>query len=129
MQTNTYDLKNILIAQNLEDLQAKNAIKAIYDDWDFFYQKKLNQLLGITIEADIWKDLEYIRQSITHRRSLGTHHLKYAKLIKDFGPGEKIILTPHVMEKIREELEKWYTDFIMKYFSKKRFLLSPTNNF
>jgi hypothetical protein len=106
--------------QKFEDIQAKNAIKVIYDDWESFYRKKLEMLLDCTIHGDIWGDLNHIRQSITHRRSIGIDKLKHAKLIKDFSPGQKVILTSEIMEKIREELEKWYTNFLTEHFSLNR---------
>lgn len=117
VQTNTWCLRNILAPHNFEDIQAKHVIKIIYDDWNSFYRIKLEDLLGIKIQSDIWGDLGYIRHSITHRRSMGIDKLRHAKLIKDFSPGQKVIFNSKIMEKIREELDKWYTDFSMQYFS------------
>jgi hypothetical protein len=115
VQLRTTQIKDVV--KNFENLQAKNAIKVIYDDWESYYRKRLEELLGHPVQGDIWGDLGCIRQSITHRRSLGVDKLKNAKIIKDFKPGDKIILTPAIMEKIQYELEQWYTDFLMKNFS------------
>jgi hypothetical protein len=115
VQVKIHQIKNVL--QNLDNIHAKNTLKIIYDDWESYYRIKFQDLLDKTIQSDIWGDLGYIRQSITHRRSLGIDKLKNAKIIKDFKPGEKIILTPEVMKNIYEALHNWYTDFLMEHFS------------
>jgi hypothetical protein len=117
LQVTTKQLRMTIDPENFENIQAKNVIKVIYDDWDFYYRKKLEELLSKTIQSDIWRDLGYIRQSITHRRSLGVDKLKNAKIITDFKPGEKIILTSSVMKQIYAALEQWYADFLMDHFS------------
>lgn len=43
--------------------------------------------------------------------------LKNAKWITGFIPEQEIVLTPEVMEKIRQELENWYAEFLQKHFS------------
>lgn len=107
------------IIDDFGNIQAKNSIKTLYDDWESYYRPKLEELLGKPIQSDIWGDLGLIRQSITHRRSLGFEKLKNAKIITDFKPGEKISLTPAVMEKIKQALDQWYNDFLMENFSPK----------
>lgn len=113
VQTTTKNLRAILTPGNLENAQAKNAIKIIYDGWESIYRPKLQELLSDKIQSDIWGDLSYIRHSIAHRNSKGIEKLKNAKIIKDFSPNHEVILTPIIMEQIREELENWYTEFLM----------------
>lgn len=119
VQTTTKNLRAILTLGNFENAQAKNSIKIIYDGWESIYRPKLEQLLNDKIQSDIWGDLSYIRHSIAHRNSKGIEKLKSAKIIKDFSPNQEVVLTPIIMEKIRAELENWYTEFLMKYFSRR----------
>ena len=117
VQTKTKNLRKILAPGNFENVQAKNAVKIVYDSWESLYRPMLEELLGEKLQSDIWGDLGYLRHSITHRNSKGTDKIKNTKLIKNFIPGQEIILTPTIMEKIRQELENWYTEFLMKHFS------------
>lgn len=117
IQITTAQLNRNLEPGRWENIQAQRAFKVIYDDWESYYRPELERLLGIPVLGDIWGDLRYIRQSLTHRRNIGVDELKKAKLIKDFLPGMPIIFTPAIMEKIRLELEGWYTEFQMKHFS------------
>lgn len=116
IQTQTKRLRTILKPGRFENTQARNAIKIVYDDWESFFRPKLEELLGMKIQGDIWGDLRYIRQSLAHRRSIGVDELVKAKLIKNFLPDEEIIFTRAIIEKIRQELEYWYTEFLMKNF-------------
>ncbi len=118
VQTQTKRVRIILTPGYFENFQAKNVVKVIYDSWESTYRPKLEKLLGVKIQSHIWGDLSYIRHSITHRSSKGIEKLANAKLIRDFKPGEEVILTSNVMEKIRRELDAWYTEFLMKYFSR-----------
>lgn len=112
IQTTTKRLRSILVPGYYEDRQAQNAIVCIYDHWESFYRVEIkNLLVGNDVSGDIWGDLRYIRHSISHHRSISTDALKKAKLIKDFLPGQKIVLTKQIMEKIRQEFDNWYHDF------------------
>jgi hypothetical protein len=115
IQTNTKKIRVLLSPGYFENLQAKNAIKLLYDTWES-YRPKLEKLIGDKIQSDIWGDLGHLRQSIAHRNSRAIKKLKNAKKIKDFIPGQEIILTQKIMRKIGEELENWYTEFFQKYF-------------
>jgi hypothetical protein len=117
VQTTTKKIRGILEAGSFENLQAKNAVKIVYDSWETTYRPKLQELIGGKIQSDIWGELGWIRQSIAHHDSKGVDKLKRAKLIMDFAPGQEIILTHAIMEKIKQELENWYTEFLMRCFS------------
>ena len=117
IQVNTKKIRKVLAPGVFENLQARNAIKVVYDSWDSSYRPRLEVLVGEKIQVDIWGDLRHLRRSITHRDSKAMPEMKHAKLITGFIPEEEIILTPEVMEKIRQELENWYAEFLMKYFS------------
>lgn len=120
LQVNTKKIRKVLVPGVFENLQAKNAIKVVYDSWDSSYRRRLEKLIGEKIQGDIWGDLRYLRQSITHRDSKGVSELKNAKLITGFIPEQEIVFTFEVMEKIRLELENWRTNFLMNYFSSGR---------
>jgi len=117
IQTTTKNLRKILIPGNFENFQAKKVIQTIYDDWESIYRNELEEILGVSVQGDIWGDLRLIRHSISHRGSIGVEELKNTKLIKDFKPNQEVIFTSTIMENIREELENWYTKFLMKHFS------------
>lgn len=117
LQVNTKKLRKVLAPGVFENLQAKNAIKIVYDSWDSTYRPRFKELMGEQIQGDIWGELRWIRHSLAHRDSKGVEELKRAKLITDFAPGEEIVFVPAIMEKIRLELENWYTEFLMKHFS------------
>ncbi len=117
LQVNTKKIRKVLAPGVFENLQAKNAIKVVYDSWDSSYRPRLEGLVEEKIQGDIWGDLRHLRRSITHRDSKAVSELKNAKLITGFIPEQEIVLTPEVMEKIRQELENWYTEFLMKHFS------------
>lgn len=117
LQVNTKKIRKVLAPGVFENLQAKNAIKVVYDSWDSSYRPRLEGLVEEKIQGDIWGDLRHLRRSITHRDSKAVAELKNAKLITGFTPEQEIVLTPEVMEKIRQELENWYTEFLMKHFS------------
>lgn len=119
IHTTTSKLRKILLPGVFEDLQAKNAIKIIYDSWEDTYRPKLEDLIDQKIQGDIWGDLRYLRHSIAHRDSKGVEDIKKAKIIKNFAPGQKIILTREIMAKIQLEIEEWYTEFLMKYAAPK----------
>jgi len=106
----TSKMRKILSPGVFEDLQAKNAIKIIYDSWEICRSRTQN-LLGRKIQGDIWGDLRYLRNSIVHKNSRGDDGIKKAKLITDFVPGQKITLTHEIMAKIQHEIENWYTEF------------------
>ncbi|MFA6915054.1 MAG: hypothetical protein WC222_01530 [Parachlamydiales bacterium] len=120
VQTTTKNIREILEPGSFENLQAKNTVKIVYDSWESTYRPRLQKLVEEEIQSEIWGELGWIRQSITHRDSKGTDKLKKAKLITDFAPGQQIILTHAIMEKIKQELENWYTEFSMKYFSSEK---------
>jgi hypothetical protein len=120
LQVNTKKIRKVLAPGVFENLQAKNAIKIVYDAWDSPYRDDLEKLVGEQIQSDIWGELGWIRQSIVHRNSKGVDKLKKAKLITAFKPGQEIIFTPEIMEQIRQELENWYRDFQLKCFSPRR---------
>jgi hypothetical protein len=113
--TTTSKLRKILSPGVFEDLQAKNAIKLIYDSWESTYRPQLEKLVGQKIQGDIWGDLRHLRNSIAHRDSKGVDEINKAKLIKNFIPGQKITLTQEVMAQIQIEIENWYTEFQFKY--------------
>lgn len=117
VQTKTKQIRKILMPGSFENIQAKNTIKIVYDSWESSYRPRLEKFVGEKIQSDIWGDLGYLRQSIAHRNSKGIDKLKNAKLIKDFITGQEIVLSSTTMGKIGKELEKWYTEFLMKYFS------------
>lgn len=117
VQTTTKKIGRILEAGSFENLQAKNTVKIVYDSWESTYRPRLQELIKEKIQSSIWGELGWIRQSIAHRDSKGIDKLERAKLIMDFTPGQEIILTHAIMEKIKQELENWYTEFLMKYFS------------
>ena len=117
LQVNTKKLRKVLAPGVFENLQAKNAIKIVYDSWDSTYRPRFKELMGEQIQGDIWGELRWIRHSLAHRDSKGVEELKRAKLITDFAPGEEIVFVPGIMEKIRLELENWYAEFLMKHFS------------
>lgn len=120
VQTSTKTARKTLKPGVFENLQAKNTIKIVYDSWESRYRKMLEGLIGQEIKSDIWGELGWIRQSISHRDSKGIDKLKKAKLITDFAPGEEIILTPAIMAKIDRELKNWYTKFLMQHFSSRK---------
>lgn len=120
LQVNTKKVRKVLAPGVFENLQAKNVIKIVYDAWDTPYRGDLEKLVGERIQSDIWGDLGWIRQSIVHRNSRGVDKLKKAKLITAFKPGQGILFTPEIMEQIRQELDNWYGDFQLKYFSLQR---------
>jgi len=99
LHTTTSKLRKILAPGVFEDLQAKNAIRLIYDSWDSTYRPQLKRLVGQKIQGHIWGDLRYLRHSIAHRDSRGVNDIKKAKLIKNFEPGQKITLTHEIMAK------------------------------
>lgn len=117
VQTTTSKLRNILAPGVFEDLQAKNAIKLIYDSWETKYRPQLQNLVDQEIQGDIWGDLRYLRNSIVHRDSLGIEGIEKAKLIKHFVPGQKITLIQEIMAQIQREIENWYTEFQLKYLA------------
>jgi len=117
VQTTIANLKANLEPGRWENIQAQRAIKTIYDDWDSQYRVELKKIIGHTVKGDIWGDLRFIRQSLTHRCAIGINDLSKTKLIKDFLPDQPIIFTPAIMKKIQQELENWYTEFQIKYFS------------
>lgn len=108
--TTTSKMRKILSPGVFEDLQAKNAIKIIYDSWEIC-RSQMKKLLGREIQGDIWGDLRYLRHSIVHKNSRGRDDIKKAKLITNFVPGQKIILTHEIMAKIQHEIENWYEEF------------------
>lgn len=116
LQTSTKKIRKILAPGDFENGQAKNTIKILYDSWESSYRPLLEELVG-EIQSDIWGDLRYLRQSIAHRDSKGVDQIKKAKLIRDFLPGQEIILTASIMGRIDRELGNWYTEFLMKHFS------------
>jgi len=120
LQANTKKIRKILISGVFENLQARNAIKIVYDSWESSYGPQLEGLVGEKIQGNIWGDLRHLRQSITHRDSKAVPELKNAKLITGFMPKQEIVLIPEMMEKIRQELENWYAEFLMKYFFPER---------
>ena len=115
VQTTTAKLRRLLAPGEFENLQAKNAIKLVYDSWDNTYRPQLENLVGSKLQGDIWGDLRYLRQSITHRDSKGVDGISRAKIIKDFAPGQKIVLKHEIMAKIQQEIENWYPEFFQKY--------------
>lgn len=117
VQTTTKKIRKILAPGAFENLQAKNTVKIVYDSWESTFRPRLQELVEEKILSNIWGELGWIRQSIAHRDSKGVDKLKKAKLIVDFAPGQEIILTHAIMEKIKQELEDWYTEFLMKHFS------------
>lgn len=117
LQVNTKKIRKVLAPGVFENLQAKNAIKIVYDSWESTYRPRFKELMGEQIQGDIWGELRWIRHSLAHRDAKGVEELKRAKLITDFAPGEEIVLAPAMMEKIRLELEKWCAEFLMKHFS------------
>jgi hypothetical protein len=125
IQVTTAQLNRNLEPGHWGNMQAQRAFKVIYDDWESYYRVEMEKLLGVPVVGDIWGDLRYIRQSLTHRRNIGVEELKKAKVIKDFLPGVPVIFTPTIMEKIRLELENWCTEFQMKHFSPKTLSKKP----
>ncbi len=120
VQTSTKKIRKILAPGSFENLQAKNAVKIVYDSWES-YRNNLEDLIGgEKIQSEIWGELRHIRRSITHRNSKGVEELRNAQLITGLMPDQEIILTPALMEKIGRELENWYTEFLMKNFSSGR---------
>lgn len=117
LQVNTKKIRKVLAPGVFENLQAKNAIKIVYDSWESVYRRRFRELMGEQIQGDIWGELRWIRHSLAHRDAKGVEELKRARLITDFAPGEEIIFVPATMDKIRQELENWYTEFLMKHFS------------
>lgn len=115
VQTNTARLRSLLVPGAFENLQAKNAIKLIYDSWENGCRKKLNDLVGEEVKGDIWGDLGKLRDSITHHDSIAIDRIEGNKIIKDFKPGQKIILTHGIMAIIQQEIENWYYTFFQKY--------------
>lgn len=112
--TTTSKLRKILAPGVFEDLQAKNVIKLIYDSWESTYRPQLKELVGQEIQGDIWGDLRYLRNSITHRDSRGVDGIKNAKIIKNFAPGQKIVLTHEVMAQIQLAIENWRAEFFLQ---------------
>lgn len=113
LQVNTKKIRKVLALGVFENLQARNAIKIVYDSWESTYRPRFKELMGEQIQGDIWGELRWIRHSLAHRDAKGVEELKRAKLITDFAPGKEIVFAPAIMEKIRLELEKWYTEFLM----------------
>lgn len=54
VQTTTKKLRAILTPGNFGNIQAKNAIKIIYDIWESIYKPKLQELMKSKIQSDIW---------------------------------------------------------------------------
>ena len=86
VQICTKKIRKILAPGSFENLQAKNAVKIVYDGWESSYRKRLGDLVGESIQGDIWGDLRHIRRSITHRNSKGVEELNHAKLITGLIP-------------------------------------------
>jgi hypothetical protein len=120
LQVTTKKIRKVLAFGVFENLQAKNAIKIVFDSWESIYRPRFKDLLGEQIQGDIWGELRWIRHSLAHRDAKGIEELKRARLITGFVPGEEIVFVPAIMEKIRLELERWYTEFLMKHFSPER---------
>jgi hypothetical protein len=87
IQTTLKRLKPIL--ERSEGISAKDAVNGIKNLWETFKQKL--KKLGVDVQdcCDIWYEL----------------------------PCEEIDLTPARMDKLREDLENWYTEFLVKKFS------------
>ena len=115
VQINTARLRRLLVPGTFENLQAKNAIKLIYDSWENGCRKKLNDLVGEEVKGDIWGDLGKLRDSITHHDSIAIDRVGGNKIIRDFKPGQEIILTHDIMAKIQQEIDNWYYTFFKKY--------------
>lgn len=115
VQTDTARLRKLLVPGAFENLQAKNAIKLIYDGWENGCRKKLKELLGEEVKGDIWGDLGKLRDSITHHDSIAIDRVKGNKIIKDFKPGQEIVVTHDIMARIQQEIENWYYTFFQKY--------------
>ena len=115
VHTTTSKLRKILALGSFEDLQAKNAIKLIYDSWESTYRPQLKELVGQEIQGDIWGDLRYLRNSIAHRDSRGVDGIKNAKIIKNFASGQKIVLTHEIMAQIQLAIENWRAEFFLQH--------------
>ena len=72
-------------------------------------------LSGRKIKGDIWGDLGKLRDSITHHDSIAIDRVGGNKIIRDFKPGQEIILTHDIMAKIQQEIDNWYYTFFKKY--------------
>ena len=99
----------------IENRQAANLIVSIYQSWEDTYRAKVAALLGIKkddLKADIWGDLRHIRRSILHRDFRAVAEIDQCKIIKSFSPGKPIIFSYSILNLIKNELHKWYDQFM-----------------
>lgn len=120
VQVNTRKVRKALMPGVFENLQAKNTLKIVYDSWESIYRPQLKKFIGEEVRGDVWGDLRLIRHSLAHRDAKAIEGIKKAKLITSFVPGQEIVLTPAIMGKIGQELENWYTEFLIKYFPREK---------
>lgn len=97
---------------------ANMCLVSIYQYWEDKYRKKIEQALGLeenAVKSDIMGDINWLRQSIIHKKAIASKKVEESKLLKWFKKGAEITIDKDMFEEMVSQIYKFIIEFSQKY--------------